>query len=201
MRYRAGVLRCAPVAHPGLHICLSLWTCAIARVFSAALRLPRYSATLRLPRSLPLISPFGLPSAGYPASPRWHVFAPAHLALRAAFGRLPSQPPLACVRSRLISLRFTLSGLPSAVVLRCASVAHPGLHICLSVDQCAIARVFSLRSIILPCRAPCGSLIRRFQLLTLAGLLTQSFSAIASIPERPPKPPGSREIWSFRFDS
>jgi hypothetical protein len=29
-----------------------------------------------LPRSLPLISPFGLPSAGYPASPRWHVFAP-----------------------------------------------------------------------------------------------------------------------------
>ena len=35
-------------------------------------------------------------------------FAPAHVALRAAFCRLPSQPPLACVRSRLISLRFTL---------------------------------------------------------------------------------------------
>ena len=52
---------------------------------------------------------------------------------------------------------------------------------------------FSLRSIILPCRAPCGSLIRSFQLLTLAGLLMQSFSAIASIPERLPKPPGSRE--------
>jgi hypothetical protein len=93
----------------------------------------------------------------------------------------------------LISLRFTLSGLPSAVFLRCASVAHPGLHICLSVDQCAIARVFSLRSIILPYRAPCGSLIRSFQLLTLAGLLMQSFSATASIPERLPKPPGSRE--------
>jgi hypothetical protein len=75
----------------------------------------------------------------------------------------------------------------------CASVAHPGLHICLSVDQCAIARVFSLRSIILPYRAPCGSLIRRFQLLTLAGLLMQSFSATASIPERLPKPPESRE--------
>jgi hypothetical protein len=42
MRYRAGVLRCAPVAS----------------------------------------------------------FAPAHVALRAAFGRLPSQRPLACVRSR-----------------------------------------------------------------------------------------------------
>jgi len=62
-----------------------------------------------LPRSLPLISLFGLPLAGYPASACWHVFrsqvssfrfasfAPAHLALRAAFGRLPSQRPLACV--------------------------------------------------------------------------------------------------------
>jgi hypothetical protein len=27
------LLRCAPVAHPGLHICLSLGICAIARVF------------------------------------------------------------------------------------------------------------------------------------------------------------------------
>ena len=32
VRYRAGVLRYAPVAHPGLHVGLSLWTCAIARV-------------------------------------------------------------------------------------------------------------------------------------------------------------------------
>jgi hypothetical protein len=47
--------------------------------------------------------------------------------------------------------------------------------------------------LILPCRAPCGSLIRSFQLLTLAGLLMQSFSATASIPERLPRPPGSRE--------
>jgi hypothetical protein len=29
------------------------------------------------------MSPYGLPSAGYPASARWHVFAPAQLALRA----------------------------------------------------------------------------------------------------------------------
>jgi hypothetical protein len=114
-------------------------------------------------------------------------FAPTHVALRAAFGRLPSQRPLACVRSQLISLRFTISGLPSAVFLRCASVAHPGLHICLSIDQCAFARVFSLRSIILPYRAPCGSLIRSFQLLTLAGLLMQSFSAVASIPSASPR--------------
>ena len=27
-----------------------------------------------LPPSLPLMSPFGLPLAGYPASARWHVF-------------------------------------------------------------------------------------------------------------------------------
>ena len=27
-----------------------------------------------MPPSLPLISPFGLPAAGYPASARWHVF-------------------------------------------------------------------------------------------------------------------------------
>ncbi len=45
-----------------------------------------------LPPSLPLMSPFGLPSAGYPASTRWHVFrfaslTPAHVALQAAFGR------------------------------------------------------------------------------------------------------------------
>jgi hypothetical protein len=35
------------------------------------IRSPRPCA---LPRSLPLVSPFGLPSAGYPASARWHVF-------------------------------------------------------------------------------------------------------------------------------
>ena len=49
----------------------------------ASLRLTRCSASLRLPPSLPLMSPFGLPAAGYPASARWHVFAPAQLALRA----------------------------------------------------------------------------------------------------------------------
>ena len=135
-----------------------------------ATHLTRCSAALRLPPSLPLMSPYGLPSAGsvgshspemshpsgclcslprnrpvawFPASPRWNVFAPAqlalranlwlvylapapaldclslepwryragdlrfatvasfapaHLALRAAFGRLPSQRPLACVQ-------------------------------------------------------------------------------------------------------
>ena len=33
-----------------------------------------FDSLLRLPPSLPLMSPFGLPSAGYPASARWHVF-------------------------------------------------------------------------------------------------------------------------------
>ena len=86
----ASVLRCAPVAHPGLHICLSLWTCAIARVFSAA---------LRLPPSLPLMSPYGLPAAGYPASARWHVFVP-ELAI------LPPRSP----RLRVRPSAFTLHG-------------------------------------------------------------------------------------------
>jgi len=106
------LLRCAPVAHPGLHICLSLWTCAIARVFYAALRLPRccgcppWATLLTFPwdmryragvRSRLISLRFtlsGLPSA---------VFLTAfdYLALRAAFGRLPSQPPLACVHSPL----------------------------------------------------------------------------------------------------
>jgi hypothetical protein len=88
----ASLLRYAPVAHPGLHICLSLWTCAIARVFSAA---------LRLPRSLPLMSPFGLPSAGsvWFALPR--DVSPFGL-LRQPTAQppcclVPSQRPLACV--------------------------------------------------------------------------------------------------------
>jgi len=37
------LLRYAPVAHPGLHICLSLWTCAIARVFAPAQLIRRIS--------------------------------------------------------------------------------------------------------------------------------------------------------------
>ena len=68
----ASLLRYAPVAHPGLHICLSLWTCAIARVFSAALRLPPYFGCppWATHLSLPLDQcAFAL------------VFAPAHLAL------------------------------------------------------------------------------------------------------------------------
>jgi hypothetical protein len=87
-------------------------------------------------------------------------FAPAHVALRAAFGRqcwfalprdvspfgllmqptaqppcclVPNQRPLACV------LRYATV----ASLLRYAAVAHPGLHICLSLGICAIARVFA----------------------------------------------------------
>ena len=40
------------------------------------------------------MSPFGLPAAGYPASARWHVFAPAQLIRRlsrpAPHSELPS---------------------------------------------------------------------------------------------------------------
>ena len=123
---RSGCLVTA-VAHPELHICLSLepWRYragAIALVFApthvalraafgrlpsqrplacvpvSSFRLPASSfqfpvSSFRLPvsgfqfpvsgfrfpvsglpPSFPLMSPFGLPSAGYPASARWHVF-------------------------------------------------------------------------------------------------------------------------------
>jgi hypothetical protein len=42
--------------------------------FPASARWHVFSAALRLPPSLPLMSPYGLPAAGYPASARWHVF-------------------------------------------------------------------------------------------------------------------------------
>ena len=75
LRANLRLLHLAPA--PALD-CLTLGICAIARVISAA---------LRLPPSLPLMSPSGLPSAGYPASARWHVF-----------------------RSQVSGLRFPVSG-------------------------------------------------------------------------------------------
>jgi type II secretion system protein G len=103
------------------------------------------------------MSPFGPPSAGYPASARWHVFrspdsdfsprpirvhpspfagqhsplrasaplreislcvasfAPAHVALRAAFGRLPGQRPLA--RVPVSAFRFPVSSSPAFTLI------------------------------------------------------------------------------------
>jgi len=75
----ASLLRYAPVAPPGLHICLSLWTCAIARVFAPA-RLIR-----RFPNLLLLRSCLWQSISTFPRS---------RFALRAAFGRLPGQRPL-----------------------------------------------------------------------------------------------------------
>ncbi len=46
------------------------------------------------------------------------------MSLRAAFGRLPSQRPLACVRSRLISLRFTLRAAFGSLSL-CVRLCRP----------------------------------------------------------------------------
>jgi general secretion pathway protein G len=103
------------------------------------------------------MSPIGPPSAGYPASARWHVFrspdsdfsprpirvhpspfagqhsplrasaplreislcvasfAPAHVALRAAFGRLPGQRPLA--RVPVSAFRFPVSSSPAFTLI------------------------------------------------------------------------------------
>ena len=77
--------------------------------------LTRYSAALRLPPSLPLMSPYGLPAAGYPASARWHVFAPAQLIHRLPRAAPPSELPCGSLSrpSPKISIRPT--GQPSAV--------------------------------------------------------------------------------------
>jgi len=109
--------------------------------FCKSCKLTRYSAALRLTRSLPLSSPFG-PTCGWsistfpkgldsvnrppPRSPRLRVstlsilrfasFASGHVALRAACGRLPSQRPLACV----LRCATVASFAPAHVALRAA---------------------------------------------------------------------------------
>ena len=73
---------------------------AIARVFSAALRLPTLGYTFDFPFYHGAIA---------------RVFAPAHVALWAAFGRLPSQPPLACVQ--VSGFQFQILSSPPVDVL------------------------------------------------------------------------------------
>ena len=115
-----------------------------------------------------------------------------HSSCRDAFSRNLSRPAHAEPR------RF-LGGKPSVSwCVASFAPAHVASGCFRQATQPAPAGMCSL-PLILPYRAPCGSLIRRFQLLTLAGLLMQSFSATASIPERLPKPPGSRETICCRF--
>ena len=83
----------------------------------AAPRLPRCSASLRLPPSLPLMSPYGLPSAGYPASPRWHVFATVASLLRLpTLGYTVDSPLISCAFAAVNSARETHHGLPGLAV-------------------------------------------------------------------------------------
>ena len=103
------------VAHPGLHICLSLDQCDIARVFSLRSIMSPFGLLLcSLPRKSPsCLVPSQRPLACVQVSGfRFASFAPAHLALRAACGRLPSQRPLTCVlRCAPVSgLQFHASG-------------------------------------------------------------------------------------------
>jgi len=66
------LIRSFPVDFTSLHPSGCLW--------QSITHLPRRLVVVRispvsgLPPSLPLMSPFGLPSAGCPASARWHVF-------------------------------------------------------------------------------------------------------------------------------
>ena len=94
--------------------------------------LTRCSAALRLPPSLPLMSPFGLPSAGYPASPRWHVFAPAQLIRKLSRPAPPSELPCGSLSRPSPKVSIHPSGCLRQSLLRFAMVAHPRLHICLS---------------------------------------------------------------------
>ena len=86
------LLRCAPVA--------SLLRCAPAQL---ALRANLRLLHLAPAPALDCLSPRSVRyRAGVLRCATVASFAPAHLALRAACGRLPSQRPLACVRSRSV---------------------------------------------------------------------------------------------------
>ncbi len=118
-------------------------------MFASLLRLPTLSYTVdSLLRFAPVAS-----------------FAPAHVALRAAFGRLPSQRPLACVRSRSVdsqdlptcssfgaALRQSIIDLSQRsrfalrANLRLVYLAPAPALDCLSPGICSIARVFAPHS-------------------------------------------------------
>jgi hypothetical protein len=94
--------------------------------------LTRYSAALRLPPSLPLMSPFGLPSAGYPASARWHVFAPAQLIRRISRPAAPpSELPCGSLSSTFPKGLDSPFGLPLAVYLDLSQRSRLSKKLCL----------------------------------------------------------------------
>ena len=118
MRYRAGVLRCAP--------------------FASVLRFAPVASLLRLPTlGYTFVSPLG------------------SVRFRAGV-RSRSCRPTGCLRQATQPAPAGMCSLPVDF-----ATLHPLGY---------LRQSFSLRSIILPYRAPCGSLIRRFQLLTLPGL-------------------------------
>ena len=80
------------------------------------------------------MSPYGLPSAGYPASARWHVFAPAHVALRANLWLVYDLH-----RPRCRALRAAF-GCRYSASLRLPTLGYTFVF---PLGQCAIARVFS----------------------------------------------------------
>ena len=162
---------------------------------------------LALPSPLPLraltrcSASLGLPTLGYTfVSPFRSVRYRAGVLRCAPFASVLRFAPVASLLrlpSQGYTFVFPLGSVRFRAGVRSRSCRPTG---CLrQATQPAPAGMCSL-PLILPYRAPCGSLIRRFQLLTLAGLLMQSFSATASIPERLPKPPGSRvTCWEGLF--
>ena len=152
MRYRAGVLRCAPVASllrlPSLGYTVDF---PLGYALSRGCSLPVDCATLHpagcLRQSFSLrsiMSPYGLPSAGYPASARWHVFAPAQLIHRLSRPAPPSELPCGSLSRPSPKVSIRPSGQPS-VALGSAALRLPtlGYTFVSPLVHCAFARVFS----------------------------------------------------------
>jgi hypothetical protein len=103
----ASLLRYAPVAHPGLHICLSLWTCAIARVFAPAHVALRAALRQGWFAFLPECLTLRATHVAYRANPRLlgSQPAPAGMCSREPSAHPPVHPAILCQKSALSTSR------------------------------------------------------------------------------------------------
>jgi hypothetical protein len=103
----ASLLRYAPVAPPGLHICLSLWTCAIARVFAPAHVALRAALRQGWFAFLPECLTLRATHVAYRANPRLlgSQPAPAGMCSREPSAHPPVHPAILCQKSALSTSR------------------------------------------------------------------------------------------------
>jgi len=132
-----------------------LWFCPIRAANASAsicpIRGQKIFPLSALPRSLPLMSPFGLPSAGYPASARWHVFrfsSPPSLRPRAPAGESPIRGQnflsafLLCLRALLSLTRSCPLPRPSGQSAIALSRTCPGARLWLNPPSKNIPKTF-----------------------------------------------------------